>query len=146
MVDFYLSWVNYCLHLCSRSATNRCYKVNKTIMLQLQQWHFIWILCFHRFMYPIRVILWMETLAQYRGDIWSQIHLGTRTHIHLVCKWTHHHTAILVSLTKWLSIRIRIERLWVQVPLKLTMHRNMKGFLIYLLTKIFSINSQNSNS
>ena len=35
---------------------------------------------------------------------------GTRTHNHLVCRWT-------LSLAKWLSVRLQTKWLWVPVPL-----------------------------
>ena len=41
-----------------------------------------------------------------------------RTHNHLVYKRTLNHLAKLVSLAKWLSVLLRTNWLWVQIPLQ----------------------------
>ena len=43
---------------------------------------------------------------------------GTRTHNHLVCKWTLNHLAKLASLVKWLSVCLRTKWLLIRVPLQ----------------------------
>ena len=41
-----------------------------------------------------------------------------RTHNHLVYKRTLNHLAKLASLAKWLSVLLRTNWLWVQIPLQ----------------------------
>ena len=43
---------------------------------------------------------------------------GTRTHNHLVCKWTLNHLAKLASLVKWLSVCLWTKWLLIRVPLQ----------------------------
>ena len=50
----------------------------------------------------------------------------TRTHNHLVRKRTLNHLTKLISLAKWLSVRLRTKWLWVQVPLQ-----SLKKFLFW---------------
>ena len=59
-----------------------------------------------------------ELLAWNKSHIWIlSYYNGTRTHNHLVCKWTRNNLAILVSLAKQLSVRLRTKWLWIRVPL-----------------------------
>ena len=60
-----------------------------------------------------------ELLAQNRREIWSSNDCNcTRTHNHLLRKWTLNHLAKLASLVKWLSVRLQTKWLWVWVQLQ----------------------------
>ena len=68
-----------------------------------------------------------ELLARNRRDIWSLSDCnGTRTHNHLVRKRTLNHLAKMISLAKWLSVRLPTKWLWVQVSLQ-----SLKKFLFW---------------
>ena len=60
-----------------------------------------------------------EVIARNWRDIWSLIDFnGTRTHNHLVCKWTLNDLAELASLVKHLIVLLRTKWLWVRVSLQ----------------------------
>ena len=68
-------------------------------------------------------------------DVWSWSDCnGIRTHNHLVYKQTLIH---LVSLAKWLSVRLRTKWLWVQIPLQLFMELEVYKNLIVMELDFF---------
>ena len=60
-----------------------------------------------------------ELCARSRREIWSLRDCNrTRTHSHLVHKWSLNHLTELASLAKCLSVRLWTKWLWVRVQLQ----------------------------
>ena len=66
---------------------------------------------------------WIDIFGNITPFYWSKQYFfsdcnWTRTHNYLVRTWTLNHLAKLVSLVKWLSVRLRTKWLWVRVQLQ----------------------------
>ena len=60
-----------------------------------------------------------ELLAQNKHNIWSLSDCNrTRTHNHLICKWTLNHSAKRASLATWLTVCLWTKLLWIWVLLQ----------------------------
>ena len=92
---------------------NRCFKKKISFILTVCSYHVTYALSESTLYSCLNV---KELLARSRREIWSLSDCNwTRTDYHLVHKRTLNH---LAKMTKWLSVRLWIKWLWVQVRLQ----------------------------
>ena len=93
-----------------------------------------------------------KRLAQNKRDIWSLSDCKvTRTHNHLVCKWTINHLAKLqvittqlnhlVRLAKRFSVHLQTRCLWVWVPFRSSKQAISNFWKVFTIIYVLKINN-----
>ena len=115
------NWTWTCNHLVQKQILNHLVKLfnNYGVHLTVCSYHVTYAFQNESTLYSCLNV--KELLARSRHEIWSlSDHNWTRTHSHLVHKWTLNHLGqfdIQASLAKWLSVCLWTLWLWVWVQL-----------------------------